>query len=477
MVETIAKRIPFYPCYPVVMAAVDYVAIVISVYLAMYARNGILFMTGTTLHIPAVKIYVLIPLIYILFLQAQQLYTVREPFYALMRRIMHASAYAMGATIAVIYFSYLAEATSRLFMGLFWVTSIILLLMIRYICLRIFEKIGVFQIPLLIIGAGQTGELFYKNILKDSAMNYEVIGVLEDYSVKGELLKNVPVLGKISDAVEVIKKYHIKSVVIAAPGMEQEKLAALIFAIHPIVKSLSIIPNLVGIPMGNVQIDSFYKEKLMAITVRNNLQSSRGQLIKRIFDLILSLMGTVLISVFLAVIAVLIRLDSPGPVIYDGKRIGKDGKVFKCYKFRTMYTNGPELLQRYFAQHPDKKAQYEIYHKLDCDPRITRIGRFLRKTSLDELPQFINVILGDMSLVGPRPYLVEEQPEMGDTSGLILMTRPGITGFWQVSGRSAISFKERLMMDCWYVRNWSVWIDFYLLLKTVEIVILRKGAY
>lgn len=215
----------------------------------------------------------------------------------------------------------------------------------------------------------------------------------------------------------------------------------------------------------------------MAITVRNNLQSSRGHLIKRVFDLVLSIVGTLFISPLLILLAVLIRLDSPGPVIYDGKRIGKDGKVFKCYKFRTMYMNGPELLQRYFAQHPDKREQYGTYHKLDCDPRITRIGRVLRKTSLDELPQLINVILGDMSLVGPRPYLVEEKEDMGDTSGLILMTRPGITGFWQVSGRSAISFKDRLMMDCWYVRNWSVWIDFYLLLKTVEIVVMRKGAY
>ena len=477
MVEKLAKRIPFYPCYPLTMVAVDYVAVVIAAYLSVYFRNGIMFMTGTVLHIPAVKIYVLIPMIYILFLQAQRLYTVREPFYGLMRRIIHASSYAMGATLAVIYFSYMAEATSRLFMGLFWVISVILILLIRYISLRIFEKTGLFQIPLLIIGAGRTGELFYRNVLKDSCMNYDVIGVLEDHYVKGELLKNVPVLGKFSDAVEVIKKHHIKSVVIAAPGMEQEKLAALILAIHPIVKSLSVVPNLVGVPMGNVEIDSFYKEKLMAITIRNNLQSPRAQIIKRIFDLILSFVGTVLISLLLLVIAVLIRLDSPGPIIYDGKRLGKNGKIFKCYKFRTMYTNGRDLLQQYFVQHPDKKEEYEIYHKLDHDPRITRIGRVLRKTSLDELPQFINVILGDMSLVGPRPYLVEEKEDMGETSGLILMTRPGITGFWQVSGRSAISFKDRLMMDCWYVRNWSVWIDFYLLLKTVEIVILRRGSY
>ena len=114
----------------------------------------------------------------------------------------------------------------------------------------------------------------------------------------------------------------------------------------------------------------------MAITIRNNLQSPRAQIIKRIFDLILSFVGTVLISLLLLVIAVLIRLDSPGPIIYDGKRLGKNGKIFKCYKFRTMYTNGRDLLQQYFVQHPDKKEEYEIYHKLDHDPRITRIGRF-----------------------------------------------------------------------------------------------------
>ena len=171
-----------------------------------------------------------------------------------------------------------------------------------------------------------------------------------------------------------------------------------------------------------------------------------------------------------------IQKDSPGKVLFDGERLGVNGEHFKCYKMRSMYTNGDEILAEFYANNPEKKLEYETYHKLDDDPRITPFGAFIRKTSIDELPQLWNVFVGDMSLVGPRPYLPSELKDMGEAAQTILQVKPGITGFWQVNGRSGVDFENRLLMDCWYVKNRSLWMDVKLLWQTVGVVLMRKGA-
>ena len=171
-----------------------------------------------------------------------------------------------------------------------------------------------------------------------------------------------------------------------------------------------------------------------------------------------------------------IKKDSPGKVLFDGERLGVNGEHFKCYKMRSMYTNGDEILAEFYAKNPEKKLEYETYHKLDDDPRITPFGAFIRKTSIDELPQLWNVLVGDMSLVGPRPYLPSELKDMGEAAQTILQVKPGITGFWQVNGRSGVDFENRLLMDCWYVKNRSLWMDVKLLWQTVGVVFMRKGA-
>ena len=171
-----------------------------------------------------------------------------------------------------------------------------------------------------------------------------------------------------------------------------------------------------------------------------------------------------------------IKKDSSGKVLFDGERLGVNGEHFKCYKMRSMYTNGDEILAEFYAKNPEKKLEYETYHKLDDDPRITPFGAFIRKTSIDELPQLWNVFVGDMSLVGPRPYLPSELKNMGEAAKTILQVKPGITGFWQVNGRSGVNFENRLLMDCWYVKNRSLWMDVKLLWQTVGVVLMRKGA-
>jgi len=197
---------------------------------------------------------------------------------------------------------------------------------------------------------------------------------------------------------------------------------------------------------------------------------------KIIFDYTLTAVGTVAISPLLFYIAYRIKQDSPGDVIYDGERIGKDGKLFKCYKFRSMYTNGDEILEKYLEEHPAKRVEWETFHKLEDDPRITPIGNFIRRTSIDELPQIFNVLKGEMSLIGPRPYLPREQEEMGEYYKDIIKVKPGISGYWQVHGRSNVTFESRLLMDKWYVHNRHLVMDIRLLWKTIGVVLDRKGA-
>ena len=198
--------------------------------------------------------------------------------------------------------------------------------------------------------------------------------------------------------------------------------------------------------------------------------------VKTVFDYMLTAVGTICISPLLVYIAYRIKKDSVGDAIYPGKRMGKYGILFKCYKFRSMYTNGEEIIQKYYEEHPNKKREYEIYHKLDDDPRVTPFGNFIRRTSIDELPQIFNVLLGDMSLVGPRPYLPEELADMGDAAQTILKVKPGITGYWQVNGRSNVDFESRLLMDVWYVKNRTFLMDAKLLWQTIGVVLMRKGA-
>jgi Undecaprenyl-phosphate galactose phosphotransferase WbaP len=218
-------------------------------------------------------------------------------------------------------------------------------------------------------------------------------------------------------------------------------------------------------------------EGLAGIHLQHNLMLPLPKLTKRMMDIGGALLGGLLLLPLLFYIAVAVKLSSRGPVLYANERIGRDGRRFRMWKFRSMFTHGDAVLEDYLELHPECREEWQTTHKLKDDPRITRIGRFIRKTSLDELPQLWNVLRGDMSLVGPRPILLEEQVKYGDCFALYTMVSPGITGLWQVSGRNDASYEERLQFVSYYVHNWSLWLDIYLLLRTVRIVLFGKGAY
>jgi Undecaprenyl-phosphate galactose phosphotransferase WbaP len=202
-----------------------------------------------------------------------------------------------------------------------------------------------------------------------------------------------------------------------------------------------------------------------------------SRMVKRLVDFVLLIATLPITLPILLSVAAIVKLSSKGPVFFRQARLGSEGKVFFAYKFRTMRPDASQVLERYLQEHPEMCRQWEQNHKLKDDHRITRFGQILRKISLDELPQLLNVVKGEMSLVGPRPIVSAEIERYGESYNLYCSVLPGITGLWQVSGRNDISYEERVGFDQFYVKNWSLWLDFYILLRTIPVVISREGAY
>lgn len=198
---------------------------------------------------------------------------------------------------------------------------------------------------------------------------------------------------------------------------------------------------------------------------------------KRCLDIVFIVFALpILVPIFLVIMAMIKIKEPNGKIFFSHERMGRNGRLFGCLKFRSMRENSSQILQEYLKANPQENEYFEKYHKYEHDPRITKFGNFIRKTSFDELPQLINVLKGEMSIVGPRPCAQYEKKDMGKYADLILAVRPGITGIWQVSGRSDVDFETRAQMDAWYMKNWSIWNDIVIIIKTFKVVLARKGA-
>lgn len=461
---------------PLLVLLADYLAVVSAEESAFLLRKFILH-HGAALHISWLNFWIIFPAFYIAFLHIEGLYSRGLQFWQSIRSIFAACIYAVVAVIIELYVGQLAASTSRLFVLLFGVLAFLFITVFRYLLKLMLGKYSWLQLPILVIGAGRTAEILVRGIDGDAGMGYKIIGLLEDKPVTGKYLRRFPVLGGFADAEAVIKATGIRHVIIAAPGMEQEALTQLIYRVQPLVSSLRVIPNLVGVPMSGIEAESLFNEKLILLRLRNNLARPVNRYIKVIFDYLLTILGLLVIWPFLLLIAAWVYADSPGRVIFSHERIGKGGKSFKCYKFRSMCADADKKLAELLASDREAKKEWEQSYKLKNDPRITKSGAFLRRTSLDELPQILNVLKGEMSLVGPRPVVKAELEKYGSYGSDYLLVRPGITGLWQVSGRSDTTYGERVQMDSWYVRNWSVWLDIFLLWRTLKSVLRREGAY
>lgn len=284
----------------------------------------------------------------------------------------------------------------------------------------------------------------------------------------------VPLVGDLALAPILAARLKIPYAVLAMPGVDSHKLLQIVERIGGKFTHLLIIPDLFGFASMGVPAKSL--GGILGVEVRQQLLLPGPRLAKRVIDVALTAIGTLFILPFLLIIAALIKLDSKGPLFYTQKRLGRDGSYFDAYKFRTMHGDGEARLKAILDADPALKEEYEIYHKLKKDPRVTRVGRVLRKFSLDEFPQLLNVIKGDMSLVGPRPYIERELAAMSGQEKIILRAPPGMTGMWQVSDRNGMPFAQRVQIDVYYVRNWSPWLDIHILAKTFGVVVKGTGV-
>lgn len=401
-------------------------------------------------------------------------YTRRRPFWDEMRDIFRTLGMLVIVEGALMF---LTKSTfSRIWFATSFGAIFLLLPLFRLALKRLLLALGRWQMPTLIVGAGENARETASALKSEWLMGYEIKAFLPlDAQAKGEI-DGIPVLTEERDPVAALKKLDVHCVVAAFEGRGLRDYADLIERLHRFSGDLYIVPPLRGLPLYGMEMHHFFRHEVFLLRVRNNLSRRVPRILKRGFDIFGAILLLSLLSPLFAYCIWRIRRDG-GPAFFEHTRVGHKGKPFKCYKFRSMVHNAQEVLDDLLQRDTQARAEWERDFKLKDDPRITRIGDFLRRTSLDELPQLWNVLKGEMSLVGPRPVVRDEVERYGEQVDYYLQVRPGMTGLWQVSGRNDIDYTRRVYLDAWYVKNWSLWYDIAILVKTVRVVLHKQGAY
>jgi Undecaprenyl-phosphate galactose phosphotransferase WbaP len=409
-------------------------------------------------------------------------YRRRQLFSSELKQIIRSLIIAYLVIFAIVSLGKFSDDVSRLLLAFSLGFVLILLPLTRYFSRRLLYATKLSIEPVLIIGAGEAGIAAARELRDSPLMGFDIIGFIDD-SVKDTVVidtanSELPVIGNISSLKEKVNKHGIKTVIFAIPSMSAKESSALVAIVQPLVERVLVVPDLKGVAILNSELMHLFSEQMFLIRVQNNLQRWENRLVKRCFDISFCVLLLPFIAPFLVLFSFLVKVESSGPAFFRQKRQGKDGIPFYVWKFRSMYKDADVRLKEILSKDPVQKKEWDTYFKLKNDPRITKTGRFLRETSLDELPQIINVFVGDMSLVGPRPVLEQELEEYyGDYALYYNSVRPGISGLWQVSGRNDVDYEKRVALDTWYVLNWSLWFDLVILYKTVFVVLNRKGAY
>jgi Undecaprenyl-phosphate galactose phosphotransferase WbaP len=376
---------------------------------------------------------------------------------------------------SVVFLRREGEVYSRGIFLMAWGLSIALVLLGRALVRYFLAAKPWWGYPVVVLGAGKTGEMVIRALKRRPGIGLKPVLVLDDDSQKHGYLLDIPVVGGVELAPLVARRRQIPYAIVAMPGVPRGRLLKLIERYGHTFAHLLVIPDLFG--FSSLWVAAKDMGGILGLELRQQLLLPGPRLAKFLIDLITTLMGGILMLPLIGLIALLIRLDSPGPIFYGQTRIGYNGRPFKAWKFRSMVQDADRVLDNYLIRHPELKEAWEKDHKLRNDPRITSVGRFLRQTSLDELPQLWNILRGEMSLVGPRPIVDEEIWRYGEKFTLYTKVTPGLTGLWQVSGRNNLPYEERVNLDAYYVRNWSVWLDVYILVRTLWVVVSGEGAY
>jgi len=436
--------------YLLSMLITDFIALSVAGFLAFLMKFGP-NLSEFLIRVDEIYRFVALALLILIF---KRLHTQRRLFYEEAKEIVE----AIFLTFIIIFSFYAMVRAkpdySRLLLGLTFVNSLVMVPIFRFFAKKLLN--GYIQEDIVIIEGPESQKLF-EFLKKEWYLAYRPVAIIP-FKEAEKWSKKVP---------NVVISY--------IPFLNEFEHEMLLLSTN--FRRVFFVPTISGIPFSNQIVHFSIRENIPLIETSSRLDSRFDRAIKRFVDLAISLSVVILLAPVFILIALLIKLDSKGPIIFKQKRVGKDGKLFTSYKFRTMYVDADKRLKEILEKDPEARREWEKYWKLKNDPRVTRVGRFLRKYSLDELPQFFNVIKGDMSVVGPRPYLPEEVKYMGEYARIILRVRPGITGLWQVSGRSNLGFEHRIKLDTWYVLNWSLWLDLVILIKTPIVVLRKEGAY
>jgi len=430
-----------------ILMGIDLLALMISFELALFTRINIIAEYLPTFETHNLSKYYWIIALTLFMFTIEKIYMVRYDFWSDLRRVYKGFFYAAFAVFTLLTLGKINLEYSRIFIIIFFLIALFVVpLFKRYAKYHLF-KLKSFKKNIKIIADEQQNE-----------------------NIQLEIDKNW-YLGLVNN------QLNFDMVMISSKSFDTNTLQQIIHEHSFLTKDIFVIPYMDHLDFSHANIIDYSNIRLSAIHLENKLLNPKNIIIKYIFEksIVILLFPFILILHF--VLVALIKFDSQGSVIFKQKRLGKNSLTFSCYKYRTMHEDGQKLLDTYLGQHPEEITYYEKYHKYQNDPRITKIGKFLRKSSLDEFPQFYNILKGDMNLIGPRPYMIDEKKKIGKLyAEVILRVKPGITGLWQVSGRNELTFNQRIELDNWYIHNWSLWIDFMIFVKTMKVVLGKVGA-
>lgn len=357
---------------------------------------------------------------------------------------------------------------SRLWLASGWLFAGVMVLILRGLYRHNMRLQGKWDISTLLVGAGKTASAARKAITNDPVLGYQIVSQID------HLPQAFLAAGR--SWARLCQQHNAQHVMIALDGAELDGAASQIAQLTREAIPFCITPPHHHLPVMDMTPQYFFGRDITLLSYSSGLEQPLPRFLKRIFDVVVAGGMLVVLSPVMLGVALAVASDG-GAVFYRQMRIGKNGKPFGCLKFRSMVRDSQKALMRYLSENPSAREEWEADHKLKHDPRITAVGRVIRKTSMDELPQLINVLRGEMSLVGPRPIVAGEVPKYANDIAHYYRVSPGITGLWQVSGRNDVSYEERVQMDSWYVRNWSLWHDVAILVKTIPALLGRNGAY
>ncbi|MEA3512977.1 MAG: exopolysaccharide biosynthesis polyprenyl glycosylphosphotransferase [Campylobacterota bacterium] len=429
-----------------ILAILDIVWLIVLFYITTNIRQEIyIFELPEFNRLTLYDFSFVVVIVFVLFYY-EGIYKFRYDFWQDTFRVIRSLIIGFILTFAILSLSKTNLEYSRAFIVIYFSLSFVLLPIFKRYTKKIIFYFDGFKKDVLVVGQAESVEIFKKEISKNWYLGLK------------------------------FNKKSYDSVIVISKGLKQNKLSKLIDKYLHKTAEVFLVPYITDINFAHSNIMEYSNIRVNAIQIENKLLLASNILVKDIFDKVVSFLILPIFLVIHMIVVVAIRVDSKGCVWFKQHRLGKDDVDFEVYKYRTMYENSDKLLERYLENNPDEVVNYEEFHKYKNDPRITKVGKFLRATSLDEFPQIINVLKGDMSLVGPRPYMLSESEKLEKNKHLILKVKPGITGLWQVSGRNNLTFKERYELEVWYIKNWSLWADLVILIKTIKVVLGKVGA-